>query len=67
VAELAELVFLGAGSFGNDLGKGCGSQESRAEIKAGITRDIGGWLTRPTVNASRGGKTILFFGRFPRF
>ena len=55
MAELAELVFLGAGNFGNDLGKGCGSQESRAEIKAGITRDISGWLTRPMVNASRGG------------
>jgi len=41
VAELAELMFLGASSFGTALGKGCGSQESRVENKAGITRDIG--------------------------
>jgi hypothetical protein len=40
VAELVELVFLSASRFGTALGEGCGSQESRVEIKAGITRDI---------------------------
>ena len=41
MAELVELVFLSSSRFGTALGKGCGSQESRVEIKAGITRDIG--------------------------